>query len=64
MSDEPTVTVPAPARELVAFLFWAVGAAVSEFYLSSDDHSDEADAYDWLEKLGKACGYEEQTNAW
>lgn len=50
-----TVTIEKPTKETLDFLDWATGAAVNEYYLSADDHSDADRAGAWLKKVEKAC---------
>ncbi len=57
MSSEQR-TVAEPSKKVFEFLKWAASAAVNEYCLSTDDHTDYDAACAWLNEVGKVCGYE------
>ncbi len=53
MQSDPTqTTVPCPSKEVFEFLCWACTAAVNEFYISTDDHTNYDAASKWLDQVG------------
>lgn len=54
-TDPESITVERPTTEILDFIFWAIGAAVGEFYVTTDDRSDVDKATAWVEKIAQAC---------
>jgi hypothetical protein len=50
--------IEAPTKETLEWLILASRAYVAEFYVTGEDHSDYNAAYQWIQKLQMACGYQ------
>jgi hypothetical protein len=50
--------IETPKKEILEWLISASRGYVAEFYVTGEDHSNYNAAYQWIQKLQMACGYQ------